>query len=286
MIDVAALSVRLGDVDVVSDVGFHVAERGGLALWGTNGAGKTTILRALLGLVPFRGEIRIGGHDVRRAGREARALVGHVPQQLAFWDDMSAQECVAFIARLRGAPAGSAASLLERVGLGSDSGKRVRSLSGGMRQRMALAAALVGDPPILLLDEPTASLDASGRVAFLQLLADLRAGGKTVVVTSHRLAEVQALADQAVVLEGGRVVLACEARALKLALYPHTTMHLVVAPELEAAAVAKLGEHGYEARANRRGIVVVVPTGDRASPVAALVQAGFAIDDIDLESEG
>jgi ABC-type multidrug transport system ATPase subunit len=285
LIEVSGLTVRLGDVDVVADVGFQVPDHGGLALWGTNGAGKTTILRAMLGLVPYSGEITVGGYDARRMGREARGLVGHVPQQLAFWDDMSALECVAFIARLRGAPVAGAHGLLERVGLASEAGKRVRSLSGGMKQRMALAVAMVGDPPILMLDEPTASLDAAGRVAFLALLADLRAAGKTLIVTSHRLAEVQALADRAVVLEAGRVVLECEASELKLALYPHSTMHLVVARDVETAAVSTLTQQGFDARANRRGIVVRVPATDRASPVAALIHAGFAIQDIDLESD-
>jgi ABC-type multidrug transport system ATPase subunit len=98
-----------------------------------------------------------------------------------------------------------------------------------MKQRMALAAALVGDPPILLLDEPTASLDAAGRGSFLRILADLRANGKTVLVTSHRLAEVRALADRVLVLEAGKTVLDCEAGELAPALDPRPDAHPAMA---------------------------------------------------------
>ncbi|MEO8084674.1 MAG: ABC transporter ATP-binding protein [Ardenticatenales bacterium] len=204
MIRVANLSVRYGPTTVLDDLSFDVPSGGGLALWGTNGAGKTTALQALLGLLPFSGTVHLGGHDVRRAGRRARALVGYVPQQVAFWDDLGALDCLAFLARLRRVPFDRAAALLERVDLGAHAAKRVGALSGGMKQRLAVAAALLGDPPILLLDEPTANLDAAARTDVLSLLADLRAGGTTLVVTTHRLAEVKLLSDDVIVLDVGR----------------------------------------------------------------------------------
>lgn len=204
MIAVEGLTVRYGPAAVVDGLTFDVGPGGGLALWGTNGAGKTTALQAMLGLLPFAGAVRLGGHDIRRDGRRARALVGYVPQQVAFWDDLGALECLTFLARLRRAPIGRAADLLARVELADHAAKRVGALSGGMKQRLALAAALLGDPPILLLDEPTANLDAAGRRDFLALLADLRAGGTTLVVTTHRLAEVRMLADDVIVLDTGR----------------------------------------------------------------------------------
>jgi len=283
MIRVRDLTVRLGGATVLEGLSFDVAPGGGVALWGTNGAGKTTALRAMLGLLPFDGAVGIGGHDVPAHGRQARRLIGYVPQQLAFWDDLEALECLQWLARLRRAPVERAAALLERVGLGGHGAKRVGALSGGMKQRLALAAALLGDPPILLLDEPTANLDAAGRTDFLALLADLRASGKTLVVTTHRLAEVQALADHVVVLESGRVQLSCTADALEAALYPFATLRLVVAPADEAAALAALARGGFQTHANGRGILVRVAAGRRAAPVEALVAADVAVEDLMME---
>ncbi len=286
MIEVSGLTVSFGRAVVVDDVSFDVPSGGSLALWGTNGAGKTSALRAMLGLLPFRGTVRVGGHDVRRDGRSARSLVGYVPQQLAFWDDLGALECLRFLARLRRAPVDQAATLLAQVELADHAGKRIRSLSGGMRQRLALAAALLGDPPILLLDEPTANLDAAGRSGFLALLAGLREAGKTLVVTSHRLNEVQVLAERVLVLESGRATLACPAAEFEAALYPQATLRLVVAAQDEVAAMAELRRGGFEAVWNHRGILVRVATAHRAKPVALLFAASVAVEDFSLEDGG
>jgi len=283
MIRVHDLTVRFDASPVVDGVSFDIPRGRSLALWGENGAGKTTVIRALLGLVRFEGEVRIAGYDVRRHGKAARAAVGSVPQQLAFYDDMTALGLLRYLAGLRKVPPGQAASLLERVALADQAGKPVGALSGGMKQRLALAAALLGDPPVLLLDEPTASLDTAARADFVCLLADLRASGKTLLVTSHRLAEVVALADEAIVLEGGLVRLRCPARGLEAALFPHTTLNVVVAAGEEAAAVAVLGRAGFAVHPNGRGIGVRVVPGRRAAPVEALLRAGVAVEDITLE---
>lgn len=283
MIQVADLRVRFGRSTVVDALSFDLPAGGSLALWGSNGAGKTTALRAMLGLLPYDGTVRLGGHDVRRAGRLARAQVGYVPQQLAFWDDIGALECLQFLARLRRAPVDQAAALLKRVDLGEHAAKRVGALSGGMKQRLGLAAALLGDPPILLLDEPTANLDAEARADFLALLGGLRDSGKTMVVTSHRLAEVQALAERVIVLQGGRARLECAAGELEAALYPHVTLRLIVAAGDEAAAVAALSNGGFQAHANRAGVLVRAAAGHRGAPLAVLADAGIAVADLTQE---
>jgi len=283
MITVQNLTVRFDKATVVDGVSFEVAAGESVALWGENGAGKTTAIRALLGLVPWRGEVRIAGMDARRQGRAVRARVGYVPQQLAFYDDMSALGLLRYFGALRRAPADEPARLLDRVALSEHAGKAVGALSGGMKQRLALALALLGDPPILMLDEPTASLDTAARGEFLRLLAELRAAGKTLVVTSHRLAEVITLADRAVVLERGRVRLSCAARELEAALFPATTLHIVVAPADIAAALGVLGGQGFEVNPNGRGIRVRVAPGQRGAPVETLVRAEVGIEDIWVE---
>lgn len=283
MIDVRDLTVRFGPATVVDGVTFHVPAGGSLALWGENGAGKTTAIRAMLGLVPFDGTVRVAGHDVRTHGRAVRAAVGYVPQQLSFYDDMSSLAFLHFIAGLRRAPRGQAEALLERVQLGAHAGKAVGALSGGMKQRLALAAALLADPPVLVLDEPTASLDAAARADFTHLLIGLRSSGKTLIVTSHRLAEVSALAEHVVVLEQGRMRLDCAAADLEAALYPDTTLRIVVAAADLAPAQAVLVGGGFDVHPNGRGLRVRVAPGRRAAPVAALVAAGITVEDLDVE---
>jgi ABC-type multidrug transport system ATPase subunit len=283
VIEVEHLTVRLGRATVVDDVSFGVDAGRSLALWGENGAGKTTAIRAILHLLPFEGRISVAGYDARRAGRQARARIGYVPQQLALYDELSALGYLRFLAGLHRQPAAGAAALLARVGLAEHAGKPVGALSGGMKQRLALAAAFIGDPPVLILDEPTANLDAAARADFLALLTGLRASGQTLLITSHRIEEVVALADDVAVLAGGRVALACPATALAEALRAGTTLRLIVAPDAVEHALATLAGDGFEARRNGTGILVGVTPGRRAAPVRTLLDRGIAIEDLAFE---
>lgn len=285
MIDVQGLGVRFGANRVIDGLSFGLPEGGSLALWGVNGAGKTTVLRALLDQVPYTGHVTVAGYDAHRQGRQARTRLGYVPQQLAFYDDLSALGLLRFVAGLRGAPQGQALALLQRMGLGDQARKAVGALSGGMKQRLALAAALLGDPPILMLDEPTASLDVAAREDFTALLLELRAAGKTLLFTSHRVDEVAALADEAIVLDprGARRVAARELDAL---LHPEVSIRLVVAEGAMGEALAVLTREGFDARRNGHGVVVRVAAGNRAAPVTVLVQADIAVHDLTLEVGG
>lgn len=175
-----------------------------MALWGPNGAGKTTTLRCVLGLVSFEGRITVDGLDVRRQGREVRRRIGYVPQHLPLYD-MSVSQIVSFYCGLRKVPLARGYELLERVGLGGIGSRPAGTLSAGMRQRLAVALALVADPPVLVLDEPTANLDARARQDLLDLLVELRRQGHTILFASHRPGEVLELADQVIVMEEGKV---------------------------------------------------------------------------------
>lgn len=205
MIRVEGVTKRFGRFAAVDDVSLQIAEGESLALWGANGAGKTTLIRCALGLLRFRGRIEVGGQDVLRRGKHARLQVGYVPQELGFQDDLRVLEAVGFFARLKGLGRVDAVAPLESVGLGGHERKRIRELSGGMKQRLALAIALLGDPPVLLLDEVTASLDAVGREEFVGALERLSGAGRTMLFASHRVEEVAALADRVAVMERGRV---------------------------------------------------------------------------------
>jgi ABC-type multidrug transport system ATPase subunit len=205
LLEVRGLGKRFGPTVALDDVSFTVRRGEAVALWGANGAGKTTLLRALLGAFPCEGSVRLGGLDVRRQGRQARQLLGFVPQEIAF-PEQPAGEALALFAALHGAPPERVQAVVERLGLVGELDKRVQSLSGGRKQRLALAVALVADPPLLLLDEPSSNLDAGARRELLRVLETLKAEGKTLIFSSHRPEEVSRLADRVLHLEGGRLL--------------------------------------------------------------------------------
>ena len=205
MIRASDLRLVLDGHVVLDGVTFAIDAGQSVALVGPNGSGKTSVLRCLLGLVPFGGTATIGGHDVVRCAVAARSLVGYVPQKAAF-GDATAREALTFVARLRGVDPARATALLADVGLAAHAMERVRTFSGGMQQRLALAIALLGDPPVLLLDEPSASLDQEGQQRLHRIVARLRDEGRTLVMASHRREEVESLTDRALPVDLGRIV--------------------------------------------------------------------------------
>lgn len=285
MITIHDLSMRFGRFTAVDGVSLEIPAGDSVALWGVNGAGKTTIIRCALGLLRYRGRITVGGLDARRQGKRVRRMIGYVPQELGFYDDLRVGEAVRFFSRLRGLPARETAGVLGHVGLEGHERKRMRELSGGMKQRLALAIAMLGDPPVLVLDEVTASLDACGRESFIRLLGSLASGGKTLLFASHRPDEIQALARRVVRLERG-VVTAIEPAA-GFSESPQTrpageALHLHMAPDARAGAVALLRTHGFAAVLN--GVGIVVPTAGRArvAPLRILAEARIGVHDFEM----
>jgi ABC-2 type transport system ATP-binding protein len=200
----ADLTVRFGERAALDGVSFDVAAGEAVALVGANGSGKTTALRALLGLCPFAGRASVGGHDVLAAPVAARRLVGYLPQRPAF-GDATALEVLGFVAKLRRVDAARVAAVLDEVGLSRHARERARTFSGGMAQRLSLAVALLADPEVFFLDEPTASLDREGQAAFLDIAGALRRRGRTLLLASHRSEEIARLADRVLCLDEGRL---------------------------------------------------------------------------------
>jgi ABC-type multidrug transport system ATPase subunit len=285
MIRVNDLVKRFGSTTVLKGLSFDVRAGEAVALWGTNGAGKTTALKCLLGLYRFEGQAVVAGHDVAREGKAARAALGYVPQELALYD-LSTLETVQFYAELKRSPAQQVNDVLALVGLADQASKPAEKLSGGMKQRLALGCALLGDPPVLLLDEPTSNLDAAGREAFMHLLARLKESGKTILFSSHRLEELEAVADRVLIVQEGRLAFECAPQevAERLGLTLRLKLHLPA--DQHPLALEALASEGYAASPNGRGIWVTVAPSAKAAPIRALEQAGIAVTDFDVTSSG
>lgn len=284
MIEVTHLTKQFGRLKAVDDLSFTVKEGQAVAFWGANGAGKTTVVRCLLDLIPYEGQITIAGLDAKRDGKKVRMQVGFVPQELNFHDDLTISETVAFYARLKKMPAGTDfTALLEKLDLTQHIEKPISDLSGGMKQRLALALALLSDPPLLILDEPTVNLDIRSRDTFIQLLLDLKHAGKTLVFSSHRLEEVTALADRILLLEAGRLVVDSPPDQLEQQLGWQSTLHLYLPRTAIQPAMDTLAQHGLPVVMNGRGVRVQVAPGKKGQVLQMLHEAGVQVDDFTVE---
>ncbi len=207
-IEVTGLCKRYNGTQVLDSISASIPAGEVVGLLGHNGAGKTTLLKLVLGLVrPTAGDVRVLGLPVRtETQRQIHSQVGYLPENVVFYGNLTARETIAYVARLKQRPAAEGVTLLREVGLADAADRRVHTFSKGMRQRLGLAQALLGSPDLLLLDEPTGGLDPVAILHFLQLVHGLRDQGKTVVISSHLLADLEPHLDRAVVLSHGRIV--------------------------------------------------------------------------------
>ncbi|HEX6827696.1 MAG TPA: ATP-binding cassette domain-containing protein [Burkholderiales bacterium] len=205
------LRKRYGALEVVAGVDLAIEPGECFGLLGPNGAGKTTTLRLCLGLTqPAAGEIRLLNHEVPREAREARRHVGVVPQSDNLDPDFSVRENLVVYGRYFGLPDAEVAqripALLEFAGLNGRAGSNIRTLSGGMKRRLALARALVNDPQLLILDEPTTGLDPQARHLIWDRLKRLIAQGKTILLTTHFMDEAERLCTGIAIMDAGRII--------------------------------------------------------------------------------
>ena len=206
IVDAVNVTKQYGDFKALDNLSLQV-ERGGVwALLGPNGAGKTTFLKCLLGLKEFSGEIKIDGYNIQKDPKKAKNQIGYVPQHPSLYNEMSVQESLRYFGDMRDVKRSRLRELLEFVGLELWARQPVGALSGGMQQRLMLAVALLSDPPILLLDEPTANLDVNRQVEFRNLISLLVKEGKTVVLTTHLLGDVDHIAEKIMLLNKGKLV--------------------------------------------------------------------------------
>ena len=213
MLEVRDLHKTYGSVVAVDGVSLDAARGEILGLLGPNGAGKTTTVSIVAGLVRAdSGQVRIGGKPLGGDSDPTKRKLGLVPQDLALYDELPARDNLALFAALYGISGGAArqamGAALDLVGLADRAGHRVKDFSGGMKRRLNLAAALLHDPEVLLLDEPTAGVDPQSRNAIFDNLETLRDRGKTLVYTTHYMEEAERLCDRLVVIDHGKVIAA------------------------------------------------------------------------------
>jgi Cu-processing system ATP-binding protein len=278
MIEVSGLAKRFGNVTALDGVSFHVDPGETFAFLGPNGSGKTTTLKCLAGLViPSAGQIRISGIDLASRPVAARAAISYLPQRVAFPEQVTALEVLDFYRRLRDLPAGRVEAALERCGFGDAAGRLVSELSGGMMQRLGIAVAVLADSPILLLDEPTASLDPEGAASFRSFLAALKELGKTILFSSHVLSDVDLLADRVAILVGGRLRAVETVAALRNDLNTQSLLQVRLGNTHKRFCAVAAAAGGSGVHCSTSGLTISALPEDRFPILRALEEAGAEI---------
>jgi ABC-2 type transport system ATP-binding protein len=259
------LTKTFGAVRALDDLNLAVPRGSVFGFLGRNGAGKSTTMRLLAGLAaPTAGGAWIDGMETTGSNRLARTRFGYLPQNPAFYSWMSAREYLDYVGRIQGLPAAARkrqiGDLLALSGLQEAARRRIGGYSGGMIQRLGIAQALIGNPPVLLLDEPTSSLDPAGRYEVLELITKI-SGERTVFFSSHILNDVERVCDRLAVLHQGRLLLVSGVKEL-LEQYPVNAAELEVDAGLDESAVAgfllELRNRPWVAAVNRDARVIRV----------------------------
>ena len=282
-IELRGVRKEFGDVTAVRDLNLTVAEGEVYGFLGPNGAGKSTTIDMLLDLVrPTAGTVRVLGRDATGDGVAIRRRTGVLPDGFSVYDRLSGRKHVEFAVRSKEAD-DDPDDLLERVGLLDDADRKAGGYSKGMRQRLALAMALAGDPDLLVLDEPSSGLDPAGAKEMRDIVQTEADRGATVFFSSHILEQVDAVCDRVGILRNGELVAEDSVERLREAVGGEETLEIAVggADGASEAAVEAVRAVGGVSRADRDGDALVVSCADGAKTrvIAALEDAGVAVDD-------
>jgi len=284
MIRLEAVTKRYGEQVALHAIDLEVHRGEWLGLFGHNGSGKSTLLRLLLGLTrPTTGSLLIDGEVGSAAGwRRLRAHVGFMPERIDFYDHLTGREILAYFGRLRGVGAERVAEVLGQVGLAAAADRRLAGYSKGMRQRLNLGQALLGDPEIVIADEPVEGLDPQGVHAFFDLLHAGRV--ETVVMSSHRLAECCHRVDRICVLNEGEVRALGSAEELSRDLPPPVHVHVYPTAAANGSLQIALTELGASAVVRHQGAwVAEVAQAQKLAFLAGLSRCEAQIRQLHVE---
>ncbi len=285
MIEIKNLSKNFGKTKALADLNLNIAKAEATALWGSNGAGKTTLIRCLLGVISFDGEIIIDNKNLISNDKEIKKLIGFVPQEISLHDNLTVKETINFYSQLKKTNISTIGEWQEILDINSFEKKLIKELSGGMKQKLALAIALLGNPPILLLDEPTANLDLKSRDDFLHLLSILKHEGKTILFSSHRIEEVLSFADRVLVLDNGKLIADASPMEIYKRFGKNGTLKIFINPSMFDQAINILNEKGFSSSRNGKGILVHVNPDLKIEPIKLLLNKGMSIDNFDYDVE-
>ena len=277
-----------GGFEALKGVTLEIEEGEILALLGPNGAGKTTLISTICGItMPGEGALRVGGHDVVRDFRAARHLIGLVPQEIYLEPFTKVIDTVRFSRGLFGKPKDDALieKILRQLSLWDKRNARSQELSGGMKRRVLIAKALAHEPKVLFLDEPTAGVDVELRKDMWDVVAELKASGVTIILTTHYIEEAEAIADRVGVINGGELLLV-EGKETLMARFGQKDLHIEITEPIKELP-ASLADRGLALSEDGRILsYTFVSTGERTGITALLndiAAAGLVMCDLRTE---
>src|SRR6266571_12106 len=283
MLKAENVTKKYGKIAALEDVSINLKRGRHLLVLGPNGAGKTTLVKCILGLARFNGSIYVAGLSVKKASTEVKRLVGYVPQNYAFYENISVNEQAKMSCHLKRVGISQAEEKLNIVDLWRVRNKKIRALSDGMKQRLGIALALIGNPPFLILDEPTTNVDLKGQIEFQGLLTKLLEGGITLLTATH-LTGLGELANEILVLDGGHQIAFGEPSALLNKVNIADTLYVKVKKDrikgvtdlIESLVTNSLAVNG-------EWVTVSVPTNLKLRLLRSLIEDADSVQDVVVE---
>jgi len=280
-----AVGKSYGSETVLSDVSLEIQPGECVVLVGHNGAGKTTLMKLMLGLTrPTAGKVEVLGVNPAAGNAAARHnKLGYLPESVALYDAMTGREVLDFFARLKRVSRKGCVELLATVGLADAADRRVATYSKGMRQRLGLAQAMLGNPRLLFLDEPTTGLDPGLRHHFYELIARLQDNGATSLISSHALSEVEARADRFVIIKAGRVAASGTLDELYRQAALPLRLKIAVAPGQAASVAERLGTGTSISELSDTSLSLNCYNGDKMALIRRISDLGDLVQDLQIK---
>jgi ABC-2 type transport system ATP-binding protein len=281
-IEVSGLKKSYNHILAVNNVSFRVNKGEIFGFLGPNGAGKTTTIKAILDLIHAdAGSIMINGFNVRTHGKAAKKYIGYMPEKVAFYDNLTALQNLQFYAEIKHASKQDCVTLINEMGLGDTGGKRVGKFSKGMLQRLGMARAMLGNPPILILDEPSGGLDPRGVVLIRDKILEMKKKDTTIFVSSHILSEIQEICDRVGIINKGVLVAqdSVEGLSKKLNLKPQLTITLdKMSSEIEESVRKIPGVEKVQSKGNT--LDIICDGAMKAKVILAITNTGANIQNL------
>jgi ABC-type multidrug transport system ATPase subunit len=283
IVSIENVEKRYGKFTALYKLSLEIQPGAHVLILGPNGAGKTTLIKSMMGILNYNGRVRIDGIDVNKDPRGAKKMIGYVPQNYAFYEALTIYDHAVLTTRLKNLGREQIEEKLRLVNLWDARNRRVRACSDGMKQRLGIALALIGNPKLLLLDEPTSNIDLRGQLEFQRILRALLKQGKTMITTSH-LTGLGELATEIIVLDRGRVVIRGSPDELMSRLSVNDTLFIRV-KEVDQPGVTKLATElgAFDFEADGDWLRATVPSKIKLAVVKGIMNGSYPIEDLLIE---